>query len=97
MLQYLMREILAVPNPQAVLYNDNKRLSECVDSTTVIKDKRMYINVAGLRSMQAKDSVKLAWVEGEFMIADALTKHSASKELLLRLMNESKLPIIPQF
>ena len=79
------------------MFNDNKSLSECVESTSSIKDKRMFINVAGLRSMQAKDSVKLEWIEGDSMIADALTKHSASKQQLMTLMNESKLSLVPQF
>ena len=73
------------------MYNDNKSLSECIESTTAIKDKRMFITVAGLRSMKTKDSIQLHWIEGDSMAADALTK----QEHLLMLMNESKLYFIP--
>ena len=97
MLQYLLKEVLDVPKPQAILFNDSKSLNECVESTSVIKDKRMYINVAVLRSMMEKDCVKLNWIQGSLMAADALTKHTAPKEHLLTLMNTSKLPFIPNF
>ena len=97
MIQYMMREVLNLQEIPANMYNDSKSLNDCVDSTSVIKDKRMYINVAGLRSMKSKNSVKLKWLEGESMHADALTKHSASKEHLLKLMTESKLVFTPEF
>ena len=97
MIQYLMKEVLNLPQVTANMYNDSKSLFDCVDSTSVIKDKRMYVNVAGLRSMKTKNSVQLQWIQGDMMAADALTKHSAPKEHLLRLMNESKLSFLPKF
>ena len=97
MVQYLMKEVFSIPKPQAAMYTDSKSLNECVATSSVIKDKRMYINVAGLRSMASKDQVKLNWIEGNNMAADALTKHTASKDQILQLMNESKLTFIPQF
>ena len=97
MLQFLMKEVLNLHNVPAIMYNDNKSLHECVGSSSVIKDKRMYINVAGLKSMHSKNSVQLQWLEGERMPADALTKHSASKDHLLKLMIESKLSFTPKF
>ena len=97
MVQFLMMEIFNIPKPQAAMYSDSKSLNDCIKTTSVIKDKRMFINVAGLRSMERKDSVKLNWIEGNLMAADALTKHSASKEQLLKLMNESKLSFVPNF
>ena len=93
MVQYLMKEVLDFPDVEA----DSKSLLECVEYTSVIKDKRMYINAAGLRSIIEKNSVSLHWIEGNLMAADALTKHSASKDHILKLMNQSKLPFIPKF
>ena len=97
MVQYLLKEVLNFPDVEANMYTDSKSLLDCVESTSVIKDKRMYINVAGLRSMKEKNSVSLQWIEGNLMAADALTKHSASKDHILKLMNQSKLPFIPKF
>ena len=97
MVQYLMKEVLDFPDVEANMYTDSKSLLECVEYTSVIKDKRMYINAAGLRSIIEKNSVSLHWMEGNLMAADALTKHSASKDHILKLMNQSKLPFIPKF
>ena len=47
--------------------------------------------------MEVKNSVYLQWIEGDLMAADSLTKHTASKEHLLTLMNESKLSFIPSY
>jgi len=92
-----MKEVLDFPDIDAIMYTDSKSLYDCVESTSVIKDMRMFINVASLRSMKEKNSANFKWIEGNLMAADAITKHSASKDHILRLMKQSQLSFTPQF
>ena len=79
--------------PVVHCFTDSKSLVENLESTKVVSDKRLRVDVARLRQMVERKEVCLHWVEGCDQIADSLTKRGASFQKLFEVLKESKLHI----
>ena len=66
---------------------------ENLESTKVVSDKRLRVDVACLRQMVERKEVCLHWVKGCDQIADSLTKRGASFHKLFEVLKESKLHV----
>ena len=62
---------------------DNKSLVDSLESTTLVGDRSLRINLAVLRDMMAKGEIgSVKWVETTKQLADCLTERDASLVLL---------------
>ena len=64
---------------------------DTLETTNVITDKRLRVDVARLREMVCEQEIMVRWVEGRQQLADALTKRGASAESLVDVLNSSYL------
>ena len=66
---------------------DSKQTHDAVNSTTVIEDKRSLVDICILRQMLERGEVKeVKWTSKYNQLADTLTKHTASAELLMNVL-----------
>lgn len=90
----MLAEMLNLPSlPIVHCFTDSKSLVDNVESTKVVSDKRLRVDVARLRQMIGRNEVVLHWVEGCNQIADSLTKRGASFSKLFEVLSESKLHV----
>ena len=74
---------------------DNRSVEDAIYSTKSVDDKRLRIDVGSIKEMlNKKEVMKVQWIPGEKMIANALTKRGASSFDLLRCIQEGRLAIV---
>ena len=73
------------------LYTDNKSLFDAINTTNVMLDKRMRVDIASLREMSENNEVSFFWIESKYQLADVFTKKGASKKKLIDVLQSSKL------
>ena len=74
-------------------YTDNKSILDTINSTKVLTEKRLKVDVCIIREMTEKQDVKsVSWCDSSSQLADCLTKVGASSEKLLHVLKgEEKL------
>ena len=88
----LIQEIFGLCKlPPVQCYTDNSSLTSALETSTIISDRRLRVDIARLREMVAKSEIKVFWVDGKLQLADCLTKRGASTFKLLEVMNASQL------
>lgn len=65
-------------------FSDNQSLVAAVHSTNTLSEKRLRIEMAELRELVDKKTVKICWIPAERQIADCLTKKDASALKLIQ-------------
>ena len=79
----MVKEIFALSSaPNIELRTDSKSLVDHLESTQVIQDARLRVDIARLREMVRLKEIELKWVRGKEQLADCLTKRGASSDLL---------------
>ena len=73
------------------LYTDNKSLYDAINTTNVMLDRRLRVDIASLREMSENGEVSFFWIESKNQLADVLTKKGASKKKLTDVLRSSKL------
>lgn len=88
----LLQEIFGLFSlPPVYCYTDNCSLTSALETSTIISDRRLRVDIARLREMVAKSEIKVFWVDGKLQLADCLTKRGASTIKLLEVLNTSQL------
>ena len=90
LMKVLIKEITRVDVPITCI-TDNKSLCEAVKGTSVIEDKRLYIDICSLRQMLVNGEICVTLTSSKEQLADCLTKGTASSDNLLRVLIEGKL------
>ena len=57
-------------------------MAEHLESTRVIVDPRLRVDIARLRKMKDIGEIEVKWVKSKLQLADCMTKKGASTELL---------------
>ena len=70
---------------------DSRSLLDAVYSTSMVDDKLLRINIAAIKQMIEKYDIEVSWRPGSRMIADALSKKQASKEILLQTVKSGRI------
>ena len=84
----MIQEIFQLPNfPPVLCRTDSASLVETLQSTNLVTDKRLRIDVARLREMEKLNEVHIEWVKGIEQLSDPLTKSGASAELLREVLH----------
>ena len=88
----LVQEIFGLSKlPPVHCYTDNRSLTNALETSTIISDRRLRVDIARLREMVSKSEIKVFWVDGKLQLADCLTKRGASTFKLLEVLNTSQL------
>ena len=65
---------------------DNLSAKDALNSSTVVSDKRLRVDISRLREMVSKKEVIVRWIPKEEQLADCLTKRGASSTSLLDVL-----------
>ena len=89
----MVKEIFALDQlPDINLMTDSNSLRQHLETKTTITDPRNRVDTARLREMTDIGEVEIKWVRSELMLADCLTKHGASSDLLRNVLISGTLP-----
>ena len=89
----MVRELYCLNKlPIIELYTDSKSLKDHLETTRVIDDSRLRVDIARLREMRELGEIDVKWVPGELQLADCMTKKGASTDLLRKVMASGALP-----
>ena len=93
---YLIAKILSeflseVETREICVYTDNKSLFDAVNTSHLLVEKRLRIEIAALREMLEQDKVSFKWVGSAEQLADTLTKKGAPKKKLLQVLRSGSL------
>ena len=75
--------------PRVECFTDNGSLTETLQTSKIVVDKRLRVDIARLREMVSEEEISVSWVEGKRQLADALTKRGASTSNLLDVLSSS--------
>ena len=78
--------------PCIELFTDSKSLKDHLESTRVITDPRLRVDIARLREMEEMGEVDVKWVPSQLQLADCMTKKGASSSLLRQVKASGVLP-----
>ena len=83
-------EILNLNLPMSIdLVTDCKSLLDAVNTTNLVSDRRLRVDIAALRQMVEKGEVNFHWIDSSMQLADGLTKKGASKARLLEVIERN--------
>ena len=77
--------------PPVKVYVDNKSLYDAVNSTSVVSERRLIIELGALREMEEEKKIKVIWIPTTEQLADCLTKAGANKQHLIDVLCQGKL------
>ena len=72
--------------PKIELFTDSKSLKEHLETSKVISDPRLRVDVARLREMREIGEVAVQWVKSHQQLADCLTKRGAASDRLRHVL-----------
>jgi hypothetical protein len=71
---------LAIPEPPLILCTDSYSLYECLVKLGITAEKRLMIDVMGLReSYEGREITEIRWIRGDDNPADAMIKASPNR------------------
>ena len=83
---YILRKIVSrlgpdIPPIPLVVYIDSYSLYECLVKFGTITEKRLMIDIMGLRESYERREIKIRWINGQDNPADTITKASSNRAL----------------
>ena len=91
--QAVLRELFNHLPLNIECYVDNKGVVDAVHSTRAVDDKLTRLSIAIVREHLSKKEISNVYhIRGVNMIADSLTKHGASTNLLLDVLRTGRIP-----
>ena len=87
----IVKEVFALSNePNVKCFTDSKSLIDHLQTSHVIQDSRLRVDVARIREMIALNECEVKWVPNDKQLADPLTKAGASPNKLLEVLQSGK-------
>ena len=71
---------------KVVCFTDNKSLKDHLETSNIVSDLRLRVDMARLKEMVQMEEITINWVEGKRQLADSLTKYNASAALLAKVL-----------
>ena len=71
---------------------DNRSLMQSIQSTHLVDEKRLRIDISAVKEFVECENVSVHWVPGQRQLADCLTKHGASPYELQGVISGGQLP-----
>ena len=75
-----------------IAVTDNKSLLQAINSTHLVQEKRLRIDISAIKEVVESECVSVTWVPGVSQLADCLTKKGASPHSLINVITSGKLP-----
>ena len=88
----MLQEIFCLVKSPQIIVTDSKSLETHLQSTKVISDPRLRVDIARLREMLSLGEIQVRWTAGAYQLADCLTKWGASADLLKSVLTTGVLP-----
>ncbi|KAI8519244.1 hypothetical protein Bbelb_025010 [Branchiostoma belcheri] len=82
-----LREIIQLSTAQTVpvlAVTDNRSLLQAVESTSLVLEKRLRIEVSAIKELVERSNVTLKWTPGQYQLADSMTKKVVNANSLLQ-------------
>ena len=89
-LRQLFREVFPGRKFPIDVYIDNKSAIEAVQSTKLVGDRRLRLDVGSLKQTLERDVRRIVWVPGDQQLANCLTKRGACSDSLLQVFQEGR-------
>ena len=67
-------------------YTDNKSLKDHLETSNIVSDLRLRVDIARLKEMVSTGEISISWVEGKRQLADCLTKYNAPAAQLVEVL-----------
>ena len=88
----LAQEARLVPQTSTILtFTDNKSLYESANTTSLIADRRLRVELSAIREMQERGEITIQWINKEKQLADCLTKKGAPCNSIMSVLQTAKL------
>lgn len=87
MCRKVLEDLLDKALPPIKLLVDNKSLYETSQTSNVLADKRLMIDMSALRQMVTEKEVLIQWIPASKQLADVLTKSGANKAKLINVLS----------
>ena len=71
---------------------DHKSVTKALQSTKLVENKRLRIDIATICEMKQNNYVEVKWCPGKVQLANSMTKRGASGIELLNVLQKGKLP-----
>ena len=91
MCRKVLEDVLNKALPPIKLMVDNKSLYDTSNTTNVLADKRLMVDMSALRQMVTEKEVTIRWIPAEKQLADVLTKSGANKAKLTGVLASGSL------
>lgn len=88
-IRQMLQEILGIVKIQIPIeaYIDNKSVTESIQSTKMVDDKRLRLDIAAIKELIETQQIQsVRWCPGKLQLADAMTKKGTSGYSLLSLI-----------
>ena len=88
----IVNHIFQQHNINNTVITDNKSLLDCVQSTKLISDKRVRVELHALGQMYEKNEIETIWIPTNKQISNVLTKRGTARNQLTSILETGKLP-----
>ena len=78
-------------NSPVNMITDSKSLFDASNTTSLISDRRLRVEMSSIREMKEEGDIDIKWVKGEAQLADVLTKKGASSQQLMKVLKDGKI------
>ena len=80
----MLEALKAKPNSILIVaHTDSNNLVKALNSTSLVSDQRLRINIGALKQIISEDNVRVEWISAQEMLADSLTKKGADMSRLM--------------
>ena len=87
----MIKEVFSLNNePKVRCLTDSKSLIDHLQTSHVIQDSRLRVDVARIREMIALNECEVKWIPNDKQLADPLTKAGASPNKLLEVLQNGE-------
>ena len=83
-------------NIRNIILTDNKSLKDTIQSSNLISDKSLRVDLSALREMYDKNELEVKWIPTSAQVSNVLTKRGANRQNLVNILETGQLPNILQ-
>ena len=87
----MTKEIFNVETVKVECITDSKSLVDHLESTRVVDDSRIRVDIARLKEMIKLGEISVRWVSTDNQLADPMTKQGASATKLVEVLENGRL------
>ena len=78
----------------AHIITDSKSLKDAINTSTVVKDKKVMVTICTLRRVPEVENIRMAWWRGARQLSDVMTKPGVNSTKMVTVLNQGRLDIL---